>query len=365
MKFSPFDHECMARALSLAGNGLFSTQPNPRVGCVVAKDGQMLGSGWHSVAGGPHAEVLALQEAGSGARGATAYVTLEPCNHHGRTPPCVEALLEAGVSRVVVAIEDPNKRVKGAGLQRLKEAGVEVESGLMAAAAEELNVGFFKRMRHGRPWVRVKLACSLDGRTALQNGNSAWISSDNSRKDVQAWRARSSAIMTGIGTVLSDNPELTARIDDPPLRPLRLIVDTHWRTPVGSKVLDSPDTAVVAGSDRVKIPAALKEKGVGLIALPERDGRVDLEVLINELSAFEINELQVEAGATLCGALLKLGLVDEFLLYQAPILLGEGGPGLFSLGVLESIEDRTHLELLESTRMGEDFRFRFRPRGGC
>lgn len=361
MNFSSFDHECMARALLLARKGLHSTHPNPRVGCVVARDGKVLGAGWHEFAGGPHAEVLALQEAGTAAAGATVYVTLEPCNHHGRTPPCVDALLQAGVERVVIAIEDPNRRVRGAGLQRLKSAGVEVESGLMAAEAEELNVGFFKRMRSGRPWVRVKLACSLDGRTALRNGKSEWISGEHSRRDVQSWRARASAIMTGIGTVLADNPALTARTQEPPLRPLRIIVDTHWRTPLSCKVLESPASALIAGSEQVTIPEELEASGASLLALPESGGRVDLEALMAGLPAYEINELQVEAGATLCGALLKQGLVDEIILYQAPVLLGEGGPGLFSLGVLESMEDRTHLELLESIRMGNDFRLRFRP----
>ena len=362
MSFTRFDHECMALALVLAAKGINSTHPNPRVGCVVAKEQKILGTGWHGVAGGPHAEVLALQAAGADTKGATAYVTLEPCNHHGRTPPCVDALLGSGVDRVVMAIQDPNKRVQGAGYQRLAEAGIKVECGLMASAAEELNTGFLMRMRKARPWVRVKVACSLDGRTALKNGESHWISSACSRQDVQAWRARSSAVLTGIGTVLADNPALTARIQDPPLQPLRVVVDTDWRTPLNCRLLEAPASTLIAGSGEKSIPAGLKESGVGLLPLPLADGKIDLSALMQALAEREMNEVQVEAGATLCGALLKHDLVDEVLLYQSPVLLGEGGPGLFSIGVLESMNDRAHLEVIESTRMGEDFRLRLRPR---
>lgn len=361
MTFSRFDHECMALALRLAEKGAFTTHPNPRVGCVIAGDGRIVGQGWHVFAGGAHAEIMALQTAGGAARGATAYVTLEPCSHHGRTPPCVDALLEAGIARVVIAGLDPHPLVDGAGRRRLEQAGVSVESGLMTQAAEELNPGFLQRVRAGRPWVRVKTAVSLDGRTALRNGHSHWISSEHSRRDVQAWRARADAILTGIGTVLADDPALTARVSDPPLRPLRAVVDTHWRTPVASQLLKHGPTALIAGSEREPIPRSLQESGTRCLPLPLAGQRVDLVALMSALAALEINEIQVEAGATLCGALLQAGLVNEILMYQAPVLLGEGGPGPFDLGVLESMGERITLSVIESCQLGEDLRLRLRP----
>lgn len=361
MTFSNFDHECMSLALELAARGLFTAHPNPRVGCVIAREGRIVATGWHAATGGPHAEIVALDEAGPAARGATAYVTLEPCNHHGQTPPCVDALLEAGIQRVVMAMQDPNSRVNGAGQRRLEAAGVTVECGLMADAAEKLNAGFLMRMRSARPWVRVKIATSLDGRTALQNGESRWISGAASRVDVQTWRARSSAILTGIGTVLADDPSMTARVQEPPLMPLRVIVDTHWRTPAHSRILSDPSSALIAGSRDETMPSVLLRTGVRCIGLPQSAGRVDLHALMRHLAALEVNEVQVEAGAQLCGALLKAGLVDEILLYLAPVLLGEGGPGPFSLGVLESMQERAQLEVLESCKMGDDVRLRLRP----
>lgn len=351
----------MALAFALAGKGMNSTRPNPRVGCVLARDGHILATGWHVSAGSAHAEVVALDSAGAKAHGATAYVTLEPCNHHGRTPPCVDALLAAGVSRVVCAMLDPNSRVNGGGCLRLQEAGVQVECGLMATSAAELNAGFLMRMRAGRPWVRVKLASSLDGRTALRNGASQWISSAASRRDVQLWRARSCAILTGIGTVLADDPALTVRVGEPTAQPLRVVADTQWRTPPGSRVLLEPNSALIAGGQERAIPAALLESGVQCLPLPEVSGRIDLHALLRALAVREINELQVEAGAGLCGALLAAALVDEILLYQAPVLLGEGGPGLFDLGVLESMRDRTHLHVVETCHFGVDMRLRLQP----
>lgn len=362
MSFSRFDHECMALALRLAEKGAFTTHPNPRVGCVIARDDRVVGQGWHVFAGGPHAEVVALQAAGREARGSTAYVTLEPCGHHGRTPPCVDALLAAGIARVVIAAPDPHPLVDGSGSRRLELAGVKVESGLMALAAEDLNPGFLQRVRTGRPWVRVKVATSLDGRTALRNGRSQWITCEASRRDVQRWRARASAIVTGIGTVLADDPALTARVSDPPLLPLRVVVDTHWRTPATSRVLQHPGSALIAGSERAPVAPALQESGVRCLPLPLAGQRVDLLALMQALAALELNELQVEAGATLCGALLRDGLVDEILMYQAPALLGEGGPGPFELGMLESMNDRTQLEVVESCQVGTDVRLRLRPR---
>jgi diaminohydroxyphosphoribosylaminopyrimidine deaminase / 5-amino-6-(5-phosphoribosylamino)uracil reductase len=361
VSFSGFDHECMALALALAARGMNSTRPNPRVGCVLARDGRVIASGWHVAAGSAHAEVVALESAGGDAQGATAYVTLEPCSHHGRTPPCVDALLSVGVVRVVCAIEDPNVRVNGVGLRRLQEAGVQVDCGLMASAAEELNAGFLMRMRAERPWVRVKLASSLDGRTALANGLSQWISGEASRADVQRWRARSCAILTGIGTVLADDPALTARLNGVELQPLRVVADTQWRTPPNSRILLSPVAALVAGSRERTIPAALAESGAECLPLPEVDGRVDLHALLRALAIREINEVQVEAGADLCGALLMASLVDEIVLYQAPVLLGKGGPGLFNLAVIESMRDRAHLRVVETRHFGDDMRLRLRP----
>jgi diaminohydroxyphosphoribosylaminopyrimidine deaminase/5-amino-6-(5-phosphoribosylamino)uracil reductase len=361
MSFSRFDHQCMARALRLARKGLFSTHPNPMVGCVITQDERLLGQGWHELAGGPHAEIRALRDAGQAVSGSTVYVTLEPCSHHGRTPPCSAALLDAGVSRVVIASSDPNPRVSGQGLDQLTAAGVKVETGLMAAEAEALNAGFFTRMQKGRPWVRVKAAISLDGRTALRNGSSKWISSEASRRDVQFWRAQSSAILTGIGTVLADNPSMNARLDDLKRQPLRIVADSRWRTPVDSRILSDQKTAVIAGDSTIRIPLELKESGVNCLPLQSEDGKTGLDPLMSELARMEINEVQVEAGAVLCGALMKKQLVDEVLIYQAPVLLGEGGPGPFRLGPLESMDKRTHLRLLESAHIGKDLRLRFSP----
>ena len=271
MNFSIRDHEFMALALRLAERGLFTTDPNPRVGCVIADGERIVGQGWHEVAGGAHAEIAALNDAAEPVAGMTAYVTLEPCAHQGRTPPCADALMDAGIGRVVVAVEDPNHEVSGGGLERLREAGVSVETGLMADRAEALNCGFMKRMKTGRPWVRVKSAVSLDGRTALANGDSKWITGNAARQDVQRWRARSSVILTGIGTVLADDPEMTARISGAVKQPIRVIADSHWRTPPGSRILADPDTVVIAGLGEP--PAALVDTGVRCLTLPgEQNG---------------------------------------------------------------------------------------------
>jgi diaminohydroxyphosphoribosylaminopyrimidine deaminase/5-amino-6-(5-phosphoribosylamino)uracil reductase len=362
MDFSRFDHVCMAHALRLARKGLFGTHPNPRVGCVIARQDRIVGCGWHRVAGGPHAEIEALRDAGSAADGATAFITLEPCNHHGRTPPCADALIDAGIARVVIATGDPNPLVNGGGAARLKAAGISLESGLMKAEAEDLNAGFFKRMREGLPWVRVKTAVSLDGRTAFRNGMSKWITSEESRLDVQRWRARSSAILTGIGTVLADDPNMNARMEGLVRQPVRVIADSHWRTPPGSKILAGAAGAVVFGGAHVAIPQQLIDRGVDLRPVKTVDGRVDLRVLLETLAISEINEVQVEAGAGLCGALLRDGLVDEVLMYQAPILMGDGAAGPFALGPLESMRERTHLTILETVQVGPDLRIRLRPR---
>lgn len=351
----------MALALRLAERGLYTTDPNPRVGCVIARDGQVLGTGWHRKAGGPHAEVVALEDAGDPAKGATAYVTLEPCNHRGRTPPCTDALIQAGVSRVVVAMPDPNPHVNGGGCARLSEAGIRVETGLLAADAEALNIGFNHRMKTGRPWVRVKSAVSMDGRTALANGESQWISGEASRQDVQRWRARSSVILTGIGTVLADDPSMDARVDVDVVQPVKVIVDTHWRTPPDGKILASGGAVIVAGDDSEPAPPALAASGAECVPMPVTDGKVDLRALLAFLAEREVNEIQVEAGARLCGSLLGEQLVDEILLYLAPVLLGDGGPGPFAFGPLESMAERTHLSVLETMQLERDLRIRLRP----
>lgn len=361
MSFSRFDHECMAMALRLARRGLYTTDPNPRVGCVIADGERILGQGWHERAGGPHAEIVALGEAGSSSRGQTVYLTLEPCAHQGRTAPCTEALLDAGVSRVVIASEDPNPRVAGRGVARLRAAGVQVDTGLMQAQAEALNPGFLSRMRSGRPWVRIKAAVSLDGRTALTSGESQWISCAASRRDVQRWRARSSAILTGIGTVLADDPRMNARVEAAVLQPLRIIVDRRWRTPADSRILEAPESVLIAGDREAPVPDGLRNCGAECLGLPASGSGVDLAALFEALAAREINEVQAEAGSRLCGALLAARLVDEVLIYQAPMVLGEGGPGIFALGPLESMRDRTHFRVLESVRCGDDLRILLQP----
>ena len=348
-------------ALRLARKGLFTTDPNPRVGCVIAGADGVAGVGWHAKAGGPHAEIAALRDAGESARGKTVYVTLEPCSHHGRTPPCADALIEAGVGRVVIAGKDPNPEIDGGGLHRLQAAGVKVETGLMSEQAQSLNAGFLMRMKHGRPWVRIKSAISLDGRTALRNGESKWISSEASRQDVQRWRARSSAILTGIGTVLADNPSMDARVDEDVRQPLRVIADSRWRTPLSSRILAGPGPVLIVGDQALAIPGALASSDIRCLGLPARNRKVDLHLLLNTLAEMEINEIQVEAGARLCGALLNERLVDEILIYQAPMLLGQGGPGPFALGPLESMAERTHLQLLETSHLGDDLRIRLQP----
>jgi diaminohydroxyphosphoribosylaminopyrimidine deaminase/5-amino-6-(5-phosphoribosylamino)uracil reductase len=361
VSFSRFDHECMATALRLARKGMFTCDPNPRVGCVIADGERILGRGWHERAGGPHAEVGALEEAGDGCRGQTAYVTLEPCAHDGRTPPCTEALIAAGIGRVVIACGDPNPAVDGEGVARLRSAGIKVEAGLMAEQAESLNPGFLKRMRTGLPWLRVKSAVSFDGRTALANGESKWISGEHSRQDVQNWRARSSAILTGIATVLADDPTMNARVDQPARQPLRVIADSRWRTPPQARMLAEPSTVLVAGSEALTVPDSLAASGADCRGLPAPAGRIDLRSLLEMLGGLGMNEVQVEAGPALCGALLQDDLVDELLIYQAPVLLGEGARGPFAFGPLESMQDRQHLEILEVMQVGDDLRIRIKP----
>ena len=360
--FSAADHDFMSQALRLAERGLCTTTPNPRVGCVIVKAGLLIGEGWHQRAGGPHAEIYALNEAGAQARGATAYITLEPCHHYGQTPPCDEALLAAGIARVVVAMRDPNPQVAGKGLERLRAQGVDVSAGLMEAQARELNPGFISRMERGQPWVRCKIAASLDGRTALANGASQWITGAAARSDVQRWRARACAILTGIGTVLADDPMLTLRELGIGRQPLRVVVDSQLRTPPSARILQGGNTLVLAATEDAAKTKALRNTGVEVLMLPGADGRVDLTALLQQLAQRGINEVLVEAGAGLNGALLQAGLVDELLLYYAPALLGDSARGMFTLPPLTGMSQRVGLEILSLDRVGEDIRLRARPR---
>lgn len=361
MSFNVFDYKCMASALQLASRGVDTTHPNPRVGCVITRDGKVVGRGWHKKAGEAHAEINALLEAGEKAAGGTAYVTLEPCSHTGKTPPCVDALISAKVSRVIFAIEDPNPDVNGSGRQRLQEAGIEVQSGLMDKEATEINCGFIKRMREGSPWVRIKLAQSMDGHIALANGSSQWISGSESRADVQNWRARSDAILTGVGTVLSDDPSLNVRNSKEARQPARIIVDSHWRTPVDARLLKLPGKVLIAGLETTPVPRALQKSAAECVGFPSLAGRVDIKAVLFELAKRGINEVQVEAGATLCGTLIQQGLVDELLIYQAPAILGGAAMSPFALPRLDNMEDRVHLEWVDSRRVGNDLRLRLKP----
>lgn len=358
--FSAADHQYMARALRLAEQGLYSTMPNPRVGCVLVRAGQIVGEGWHEKAGGPHAEVHALRAAGDKARGATAYVSLEPCSHHGRTPPCANALIDAGVARVVAAMRDPNPQVAGGGIHLLTLAGIQAEVGLLEQEARELNIGFIARMTRGRPWVRLKTASSLDGKTALMNGESKWITGAAARADVQAWRARSCAILTGVGTVLADDPRMNVRDIATSRQPLKIIVDSRLRTPPDAQILRGG--ALLAGAvDDQERRTALNAAGASVLLLPGADGRVDLAALLTELARHGLNEIHVEAGATLNGALLDAGLVDEWVAYLAPTLLGDAACGLFAAKPLEAMAARQNFQLLDCRSLGRDLRLRLRP----
>ena len=354
--FTDTDERHMRRALALAERGLFTTQPNPRVGCVVAHGDTVVGEGWHVRAGEPHAEPIALRKAGERARGATVYVTLEPCAHHGRTPPCADALIEAGVARVVAATKDPNPKAVG-GLERLRAAGIDTASGLLEGEARALNAGFFSRMERGCPWVRLKIAASLDGRTALANGESKWITGSAARDDVQRWRARSSAILTGIGTELADDPLLTVRLDTEHVAPLRVILDSNLRTPAGSHVLagDAP-TLIVHARDAK--PSDDRFARVELLGIDGQDGRLDLAAVLAELARREVNELQVEAGPILSGAFLAAGLADELLLYFAPKLLGDTAQPMALLPALPALADAPTMTLVEHSTCGPDLRLR-------
>jgi len=344
------DTKYMTRALHLAAQGLWTTDPNPRVGCVIVKNGEIVGEGWHHKAGDFHAEINALQMAGKNAENSTVYVTLEPCCHFGRTPPCSQALIYAKVLRVVTAMVDPNPKVAGQGLAQLQTAGIEIKSGVLQEQAEALNVGFIKRMREKLPFVRLKLAMSLDGRTAMKNGESQWITSSEARTDVQKWRARSSAILTGINTILADDPALTVRLPNVSRQPLRVILDTHLRISPQAKIfkengrnliLTSKETSLIFPNTKIK-------------QIPLKNGRLDLLEVCKTLAENEINEVFIECGAILAGAFISEKLVDELILYVAPTFLGDQARGLLQLPQLIHLQDRINFQIREIRHLGQD-----------
>ena len=354
--FTAADHAFMAQALRLAERGLFSTSPNPRVGCVLVKNGVVVGEGWHERAGEAHAEVHALAAAGAAACGATAYVTLEPCSHHGRTPPCADALIAAGVARVVAAMADPNPQVAGRGLEKLRAAGVDTACGLMEAQARELNIGFVSRMQCGRPWLRLKAAASLDGKTALNNGQSQWITGAEARLDGHRWRARACAILTGIGTIRSDDPQLNVRGVDTARQPLKIVVDSRMELPLTARVIEGAPLLLVVAQGNVSKAAELQGRGVEILCLPNAEGKVDLNLLLQELAKRGINEVHAEGGAGLNGALLQVRLVDELLFYLAPCLLGNAAMGLFQLPELSNLDEKRALKVMDLRQIGNDIR---------
>ena len=339
----------MRRALALAEKGLFTATPNPRVGCVLTQGERVVGEGWHEKAGAPHAETQALVQASAAARGATAYVSLEPCNHHGRTPPCADALIKARVARVVAAMRDPNPAAAKGG-DSLAASGIRFEHGLLEDEARELNIGFVSRMTRGRPWVRMKIAATLDGRTALANGESQWITGPEARKDGHRWRARACAIATGGGTVRADDPQLTVRGVDTPRQPLRVVVDSHVETPPQAKVLQGDKALVFAAVAGKSLPNA------EIVVLPNAGGKVDLKKMLEELARRGVNELHVEGGFKLNGSLVREGCVDEFLIYLNPSLLGDSALGMANLAEMTSLDQRIALKLRSVERIGEDLR---------
>ncbi len=351
----------MARAIRLAKKGCYTTDPNPNVGCIFVRSDRVIGEGWHAKAGQGHAEVEALKDAGD-AKGATAYVTLEPCSHHGKTPPCADALIDAGVKRVVVAMEDPNPLVSGKGIRQLRAAGIEVESGLLEEDARQLNLGFLTRMTTGRPFVISKMAMSLDGRTAMASGESKWITSAEARFDVHRLRASSSAVLTGIKTVLADNPSLNARLGDVEIKqPLRVILDSQLKMPVNAKMAGLPgNSLVLCCSDNEQKKDALRQANFEVRNIATDNGlRVDLKQAFTYLGERQINQVLVEAGPVLNGALLATGLVDQWVVYMAPSILGDEGRGLFSLPGLKSMADKVRLQILDIRKVGVDFRVTF------
>src|SRR5437762_6233870 len=351
MSFTELDRAMMRRALELAAKGMYTATPNPRVGCVVTRDGKIIGEGWHEKQGGPHAEVRALENID--AEGATVYVSLEPCSHHGRTPPCVDVLLAAKVQRVVAAMRDPNREAAGGG-ERLAAAGIRFEYGLLEDEARELNIGFLSRVTRGRPWVRLKVAATLDGRTALPDGRSQWITDVEARRDGHRWRARACALLTGIGTVRADDPQLTVREVDTPRQPLRVIVDSRLETPRGARILQG-ERVLVFAARLGELPNA------EVVALSNASGKVDLPRMLEALAERGVNELHVEAGFRLNGSLVREGCVDEFLVYLNASVLGDGADGMFDLAAPAGLDQRLRLRLSSVERLGDDLRLLARP----
>jgi diaminohydroxyphosphoribosylaminopyrimidine deaminase/5-amino-6-(5-phosphoribosylamino)uracil reductase len=349
----------MSEALRLAEKALFTTSPNPRVGCVIVQNNEIVGRGYHIKAGESHAEVMALEEAGNRSEGSDVYVTLEPCSHTGRTPPCVNALIKAKVKKVFIAMQDPNPLVSGQGIQKLKEAHIDVEVGVMEAQAQQLNIGFICRMTKKSPYVRAKLAVSIDGKTALHNGKSQWITGEAARADVQYWRASSCAILTGIGTVLSDNPKLSVRLYENARQPLRVVVDSELKIPLDADILHEKPLLIVYANDKQKKLAQLEALGIECIQLDDR-GKVDLAALIKILAEREMNEVWIEAGEGLNGAFLKANLIDELMIYYAPVILGSEAKGMFTLPAYENLENKITTTLIDHRWVGQDLRMRFK-----
>jgi diaminohydroxyphosphoribosylaminopyrimidine deaminase / 5-amino-6-(5-phosphoribosylamino)uracil reductase len=352
--FSAFDEAMMRRALALAEKGLYTTTPNPRVGCVITRGETIVAEGWHERAGEPHAEAIALAKAGSSAESSTVYVNLEPCSHYGRTPPCAGALINAKVARVVAALRDPNPQAARGG-EALAGAGIRFEHGLLENEARELNIGFLSRVQRGRPWVRLKIAATLDGRSALANGASQWITGSEARRDGHRWRARACAVLTGVGTVTADDPQLTVREVETPRQPLRVIVDSRLETPRGAKILQG-DRVLVFAARQAQAP-----ENADVVVLPNAHGKVELPRMLEELARRGVNELHVEAGFRLNGSLVREGCVDEFLLYFNPSFLGEGAQGMLDLPAAAALEQRLRLKLVSVERLGEDLRILARP----
>lgn len=354
--FLPEDHAHMSYALQLAEKGLYSTSPNPRVGCVVVRNGVVVGSGWHVQAGQPHAEINALNIAGGLAKGATVYLTLEPCSHYGRTAPCVHALVSAGVIKVIIAMEDPNPLVSGQGCAILQQAGIDVQIGLMAEQAQILNIGFVMRMKHHKPWIRLKTAVSLDGGTALNNGASQWITGESARRDGHQWRARSCAVITGSGTLTQDNPQLTVRHIQTPRQPKRMLIDSSLVVSVDAKLLQGGDVFIFTTShDKNKIQV-LRERGIQVIVLSKMERGIDLKELMSALTELEINELMVEAGSKLSGAFIQAELVDELIIYFAPNLIGHLSKRMFDFPELTQLTQKKQLKIRDLRLLGEDIR---------
>ena len=362
--FSSADCEFMARALRLARNGMYSAHPNPRVGCVLVLDGKVVGEGWHRKTGEAHAEIVALQDAGESAEGATAYVTLEPCLHHGRTAPCTEALIDAKIAEVVVTMQDPFHQVDGGGLESLKESGIGVRIGLMKDEATQLNEGFISRVTRKRPFVRLKTAASLDGCTAMADGESQWITGPEARADVQRLRASSGAVLTGIGTVLADDPSLTVREEtlvSEGMQPLRVILDNGLRMPLSARMLTSPgNTAVFCVDDSNR--AALEDAGAAIYVVPKRNENTDLDAVLEKLAELEINDVLAEAGHTLAGSLLASGLADELVIYQSPHIMGSQTQRMFKTPAWRQMSQRMALDIVDVRRVGADTRITARPR---